>query len=490
MGISIYIIMFASLFGKEEKFEGYINQSRWQSQWPTSIYAIGQYENDLMTGPWSFYTDSTKTVKIAFGSFMNGNGSKISDTGIPYNGRHGEWKHYYSDKNNRNRRPFIKNSIKAYQNWKNGKMDGEVITYFLDGKKSATSYYKDGKRDGIRKEWFAGGFQGTNLYRISKFNNGKQISDKINTFGGRKLFTSTYKNSSVVDSIFQSRKGYETKIFIAKSNNRMTMFHENGKIYNDIIVNKNGSGTMKAYYDNGQLMIEEKFDSTGSRYWRNDNRICYNPEGKIIDSIKFKDGNIHGEVIELMTSKTIINSNFRKIFSLYVHYNYQPSNNYRNRMEYGSVYYRSDSISPVEFLPNDSQQFSNYKGYNKGIFRKIISCYNPIGPFYLDRDKHPINSFRLNYREGTVKMKGARIETLTESIFNKFNYCVGYGTYNNGIRIGKWYWEDKNGNKILEGKFNNEGNPVDLWENYGIDEVLTFSDDGLLIGTMKTRIKD
>ena len=62
--------------------------------------------------------------------------------------------------------------------------------------------------------------------------------------------------------------------------------------------------------------------------------------------------------------------------------------------------------------------------------------------------------------------------------------------YNNGIRIGKWYWKDKNGNKILEGKFNNEGNPVDLWENYGIDEVLTFSDDGSLIGTMKTRIKD
>ena len=82
-------------------------------------------------------------------------------------------------------------------------------------------YYKDGKRDGIRKEWFSGGFQGTNLYRISKFNNGKQISDKVYTFGGRKLFTSTYKNNSVVDSIFQSRKGYETKIFIAKSNNNL-----------------------------------------------------------------------------------------------------------------------------------------------------------------------------------------------------------------------------------------------------------------------------
>ena len=74
--IYIYIIMATSLFAKEEKFEGYINTYKYHYNTPNYIYAIGQYENDLMTGPWSFYTDSTKTVKIASGSFMNGNGSK------------------------------------------------------------------------------------------------------------------------------------------------------------------------------------------------------------------------------------------------------------------------------------------------------------------------------------------------------------------------------------------------------------------------------
>ena len=483
MRVSIYmcIIMITSLFAKEEKFEGYVNTALMRG--PSPIYAIGNYEDDLMTGLWEFYTDSTKNRKIAKGSFINGNGSKISDTGIPYNGRHGEWKHYYSRVNSRynNYNPTQTfNQLKSYQNWNNGVKDGQFITYYRDGKKSASSYYKDGKRDGIRKEWFSGGFQGTRLHRNTKFINGKLLHDKLYTFGNRKLVTSTYKKEGRIDSIFQSSKGYNSNIFIVKTKNRMKMFHDNGEIFNDYFINKDNSGSMRSYYDNGQLMIEEKFDSSGNRYWKNNSRICYNPEGEIIDNMKFKDGNIHGEVVELMTSKTIINSNFHKLFSPYVQRDWRKKNSYYNKRGFsrGQFSYKNYEIDKDLLLTDDSQHFTKYNWY--ALQQQIESSFIPIGPY-------PTGiSSSYAYK---IQFHGLKIKTLNSKELMLYNYCVGYGNYNSGVRIGKWYWEDQDGNKILAGQFNNEGKPIEKWDNYGVDEVLSFSDDGILMGTLKTRIR-
>ena len=179
MGISVLLIIITSLFAKEEKFEGFVQSPRHVNYRVIEpIYAIGQYDEDMMTGFWEFYADSTKKVKIASGSFLRGNGSKISSTGIPFDGRHGEWKHYYTRSNNRynhNDKYRISNSIQAYQNWNQGKMDGQSSTYYRDGKKASTAYYKDGVKHGIRKEWFSGGFQNTKLFRESNFIKGEQL---------------------------------------------------------------------------------------------------------------------------------------------------------------------------------------------------------------------------------------------------------------------------------------------------------------------------
>ena len=236
----ICLIIFASVFAKEEEFEGYINKSERYGHAPKSIYAIGQYEEDLMNGIWEFYTDSTKKVKIAMGEFINGNGTKISNTGIPINGRHGEWKHYYTHKKYRNSNT-LSNTIKSIQNWKSGKMNGNVSVFYKDGKKSASSYYKNGKRDGIRKEWFQGGYKGTKLARISEFSNGSLLNDDLYTFGNRKILTTTYINGNKVDSFFQSIKDYNSNIFIVQMKNRTKMFHSNGQIYNDVVVNNDNS---------------------------------------------------------------------------------------------------------------------------------------------------------------------------------------------------------------------------------------------------------
>ena len=487
MGISIYavLIIITSLFAKVEDFEGYIHKSERYGSTPNYIYAIGQYEEDLMNGVWEFYTDSTKKVKIAKGEFINGNGSKISKTGIPINGRHGEWKHYYSYKNYRNSNR-LSNPIRSIQNWKNGKMNGNVSIYYKNGKKSASSYYRNGKRNGIRKEWFQGGFQGTKLARISKFSDGNLLNDNLFTFGSRKILSTNYINGNKVDSFFQSIKGYDSKIFIVHMKNRMKMFHNNGQIYNDVIVNNDNSLTIKSYYDNGQLINEVYFDSLGYRYWKNNLRICYDPDGKIIDKIKFKDNKIHGNVVELATANMKINSNFHKILNPYVQYNFNPKSNRYEHTNFsrGKIYYRN-SIRKNDVLKylNNTKNFINYHGRNNILGSRISSLYIPDGVI-------PFNLVRSRNNDYYIDKRGIKIETLDTSKFNNYNYCIGYGSYNNGIRVGRWHWEDKTGNTILEGIFNDEGNPVGQWDSYGIDEVFTFSENGELIKTMKTIIKD
>ena len=484
--VCIVFIIITQLFAKIESFEGYVNTVRYP------IYAIGNYENNLMVGFWEFYTDSTKKVKIAKGSFSGGDGSKISKTGIPKNGRHGEWKHYYRY---RGYERTLSNTIKAIQNWENGKMDGQVTTYFPDGKKSASSYYKDGKRDGIRKEWFPGGFQGTKIARRSTFNNGKLVNDKLITYGNRKLLTTNFINGNRVDSIFQSIKNSNSNVFIVRSYNRMKMFHNNGELYTDFSVNKDGSGKIKNFYDNGQLMIEFNFDSLNTVLWNDNIRICYDIDGKIIDKIKFKEGIPHGNVIELMTSDTNINYNLEMLFTPYVHYNYNSQRDIS--FEGGEIFYTISSDNIAEWkkralITDNLQKFTKYsyrygdRGQN--IKNYILKNFISIGPFQPNchyRYHYPVALYHSENREG---FNGVKIQTLDSNKLKGYRYCIGYGIYNDGIRVGKWFWEDKGGNKILEGNFNDGGNPIGQWDSYGIDEVFTFSNDGELIKRIKTII--
>ena len=465
----LYIIIITFLFAKVENFEGFISHHRF------NIYALGQYENDLMIGDWIFYRDSTKTLKIASGSFLNGNGTNISKTGIPFNGRDGEWNHYYN--NTRYSHKQTKNQLKSYQNWNEGVMNGQFISYYRDGKKSTISNYKNGKRSGVRKEWYSGGFQATNLYRVTKFRLGNILNDKVYTHGNRKLIISEYKKDSHIDSIFQSQKGIDSNIFIVKSEDRMKIFHNNGKIYNDIIIHSDKSGIMKSYYDNGQLIIEEHFDSMGKRYWKDNRRTCYNPEGEIIDNIKFIDGKINGITVELMTKNMKVNSNFDRLFSKYIS---SPAKHYRYfREDIGSwIDYENNSITINNLISNKSMQLETY-GYGK-IATKIRNSYISIGPFHSKKYNNDIY-----YSNNNPEMNGLKIKTLDSKIIDKLDYCIGYGSYDNDVRIGKWHWNDKEGNRILEGHFSKEGYPIGRWHSNGINEVLTFSESGELIGTMR-----
>jgi len=58
-----------------------------------NIETTGTYKNGLMNGQW-VYKENGKV--FAKGSFYNGDGSNLGETGIPRNGRVGKWYFYYS----------------------------------------------------------------------------------------------------------------------------------------------------------------------------------------------------------------------------------------------------------------------------------------------------------------------------------------------------------------------------------------------------------
>ena len=147
-------------------------------------------------------------------------------------------------------------------------------------------------------------------------------------------------------------------------------------------------------------------------------------------------------------------------------------------------------VSGVSLVKNYGISFDEESNRLYGLVNGnyILKTFISIGPF------QPICHYRYHYpgylyhsdnREG---FNGVKIQTLDSNKLKGYRYCIGYGTYNDGIRVGKWFWEDKSGNKIVEGNFNDEGNPIGEWDSHGIDEVFTFSNDGELIKRIKTII--
>ena len=98
----------------------------------------GIYRNQLKDSTWITFTE-------------NGLVSEISN--YLKNELHGPRNTYYISglEGATNRIPFVKS------NYKNGKLDGEYIEYFMDGKKKVYSFYIDGNLNGISMEYYRNG---------------------------------------------------------------------------------------------------------------------------------------------------------------------------------------------------------------------------------------------------------------------------------------------------------------------------------------------
>ena len=105
-------------------------------------FCEGYYEDGLMNGLWSyFYTNGVLKTK---GRFFHGNGeNRHKVSGVPQNGREGNWFVYYSTGN-----------LHAKYKYKNGNFDKDRLEWYNNGNKKIEMHYINEIPHGPRLEWY------------------------------------------------------------------------------------------------------------------------------------------------------------------------------------------------------------------------------------------------------------------------------------------------------------------------------------------------
>jgi len=459
----IVIIMGISMLISSEPFRGYIDLEN--HAW---LYAEGRYKDGFMDGEWNFYTDSTKTQRVSSGNYINGNKTRISKTGIPKGGRDGLWMHYYHTRRY-NDRWSMKNSIKAKQYWSNGKMNGKFTSYFKDGKIAIESKYQDGKQNGIRKEWYMGGFMYTKPFRETQYKTGKPIHDKIYNIDSDIYIISNYNDSSRIDSIYE----YKNKSLVIISEIKKgdldgihKLFHQNGEIWQEGRMN-NGlpDGVWKEYSDTGILLSQVNFQEGNAIIKENEKQLIHDEEGNIIYSYSYVNDKRSGLSIELLHNVPDI------IHKLELN---KMSRHTRCRFITRFQDYTKDYSILYNINANDSRRYNMQ--WNDGYHHYALSL-----------NKYQNNQYNIKWFKfkGVYKSKNHRVPQ---------NKILGKGNYKDNTRIGKWVWSDMKSNKvILKGEYNDDGKPIGVWEESDPRDannliITTYSDEGKVISVSKKTI--
>jgi antitoxin component YwqK of YwqJK toxin-antitoxin module len=229
----------------------------------------GTYNNNLMDGLWVYYFSNGN--KKVIGYFSNSDGGNPGNTGIPKNGRQGEWSFY-------NENGYLTD---AY-NYLNGLLSGPYKEYYENGNLKVESNYLNGLLSGPYKEYYENG----NIKRDNIYKNGVLISCTDYEENGEK-------------TVWNIIEGVYTGSAIT--------YQENGKVISEIYyVNGTPHGPFKTYFLNGKIQYKGKMDSTsvaegniiGDFYVYLENgsmetHVYVDKDGTIIDKSPPKKSNIN-----------------------------------------------------------------------------------------------------------------------------------------------------------------------------------------------------
>ena len=457
----IVIILSISTLYSAELFKGYIKIER--HKW---LFAEGEYENGGMNGKWSFYADSTKSIKVASGNYISGNKTRISKTGIPEDGRDGLWKHYYNTRYNDR---LMKNQLKATQYWSGGKLNGEFTSYFKDGKIAVESTYQDGKQHGIRKEWYMNGFMYTNLFRETEYVHGKPIKDNLYNLDSNIYMRSTYNDSSRIDSIYEYNSKsllIVTEVIRNQLHGEHKLYHKNGNIWQEGRLDKGlPDGVWKEYSDNGTLISKVRFNKGIAVISDNEKQEINDVDGNTIYSYTYINDKRNGEAIELLHNVP----NIKHSLEL-------------NKM---SHHKRCRFIS---YFNDYNKEYSTQR-INENKSRDRMSWNNGFANYVISLNKFQPCQYRLEWSE----FKGIHRRDNRDHMM-PINKILGKGEYKNNIRIGEWSWHELETNKlVLNGEYNKEGIPIGVWQESDPRDknniiITKYSDDGKVISISKKTI--
>jgi antitoxin component YwqK of YwqJK toxin-antitoxin module len=224
-----------------------------------NVIEEGNYSDGLMTGEWVFNYNSGK-IK-GKGKYLSGDGDNLGKTGIPKNGRDGNWLLYYENGN-----------LSSELNYKNGNLEGIWKSYHENGNLDIVSEYKYGKGNGKYQSYYESG-------KI------KQESQQLNDeYDGKSI---TYHENGNIRTSGTYIKG--------KIEGNYKWFREDGTIESSSEF-KNGIALSQINYDRSgnEIKKEDSYGSNNSGQSSNSNyvkKVC--SSGKIWDRHDVYKNNRH-----------------------------------------------------------------------------------------------------------------------------------------------------------------------------------------------------
>lgn len=399
--------------------EGYIRNGKpdgyWKSYYVTGILkSEGKRTNFMLDSIWVFYDQVGDTLE------------KIN---YLYGKKNGYYYKYKKD-------PVYGLYVYSKELFAGDKKEGTAFIYYPDGRIKQTINYRNGKKEGISKEFDQNG----EIITLLEYNNDFLISrERINRRDEQGLRQGTWKEFYPSGAI-KSERTYKNdqlhgyyKEYDEKGNLILTMLYENGAIVNSRVE------------DNSEIEVVNRYDQSGmliySGTYRNNLPVGIHREykdGKIVNSKIYNDNGI-------LVSEGIVD---------------EAGNRNGNWKDY-----YPDGTIMAEGQYTANRKTGLWKFYN-------TECkLEQTGYFTND---NPNGLWKWYYENGSLLreeeyFQGQRDGNYIE--YSRSGEIIARGQYSDGERNGEWFI--KTGNTIEEGKYI-MGLRDGLWKSYYEDGKLRF----------------
>lgn len=180
------------------------------------------------------------------GEYNNGDGTDLGTTGVPKNGRTGQWIFYYESKQKLSESKF-----------KNGKIDGVSTTWYENGQKESEGNFIEGKNEGVYSTWYENGqIKGKYNYK-----NG-ELNGKVNTWyeGGEKFSEGEYVlgTGGYISWYESGEKKLKENFIDGKYDGEIISWYQTGEVSSKGNY-VNGSGKTTGWYKSGKKQLETNY---------------------------------------------------------------------------------------------------------------------------------------------------------------------------------------------------------------------------------------
>ena len=172
---------------------------------------------------------------------------------------------------------FLDEYGKGLQRFKDGKMDGPDVFWHENGQKASEGTYKDGEEDGPMTEWYEDG----RLASERTWDNGELVAVTVRMPNGDKCPNTKFENGSgTVYAYWENgQKKHEATYKDGQLDGLETRYYENGqKEFETTYKDGKEDGPQTQYYENGQKELEVTYkdgkeDGPQTQYYENGQKM-------------------------------------------------------------------------------------------------------------------------------------------------------------------------------------------------------------------------